>query len=104
MNIGNAAMLAALIVVWLTPLVIAGLKGKPVLVALSVVGTAIGWGLIPAWVGAVRVAKPGSWWYRKRYVANGELEKIAIANARFEKDLAAQNARLRHELAAQSTT
>jgi hypothetical protein len=102
MDVGTVILLVILAAAWLTPLIIAGLKGKPGLVALSVVGAAFGWGLIPAWIGALRIAKPGSWWYRNRYVANGELEKLAIAHARFEaKDLAAENAQLRKQLAAE---
>jgi len=41
--------------------IICGLKGKPWMVVMGVF-------IAPThWFGAIRLAKPGSWWYRNRY-------------------------------------
>lgn len=51
----------AVLLVWLSVLVICGLKGKPWFVVLGVF-----FGVF-ALVGAIRLAKPNSWWDRHRY-------------------------------------
>jgi hypothetical protein len=50
------------------------MKGKPWFAALGVPYDVF------AWVGAVRLAKPGSWWDRHRYDA----EQHRAAHARFD--------------------
>ncbi len=72
---------------WLCCLVISGLKGKPALVTISigilmmadVIGQVAGRGVIPAVVGAIRIARPDSRWARKFYGP----DKMAIALKRF---------------------
>lgn len=59
---------------WLAAIVISSLKGKPWFAVLGLF-----WGIF-AWVGAIRLAKPGSWFYRERY----DDDKRREAWARFE--------------------
>ena len=56
--------------------VICFLKGKPVFGTLGLFSGALSWWAI---VGAIRIAKPGSWWARKYYGP----EKMEIAHRRF---------------------
>jgi hypothetical protein len=75
----NVLLVAAVIVwmlgAWLTPLVIASLKGKNNLV---LAGLLIG-GVIVWWIGAIRLAKPDSYWARRYY----DREKRDRSEARF---------------------
>lgn len=75
----NVLLVAAVIVwmlgAWVTPMVIASLKGKNGLVLAGLlVGGAIVW-----WIGAIRLAKPDSYWAR-RYYDQGKRER---SEARF---------------------
>ena len=56
--------------------VICFLKGKPVFGTLGLFSGALSWWAI---VGAIRIAKPGSWWARKKYGP----KKMEIAHRRF---------------------
>ena len=58
-TVGTLIGIAVLVVV---PAVITGMKGKPgmVLAGLVIMGVFL-------WVGSIRLAKPGSWWYEHRY-------------------------------------
>jgi hypothetical protein len=49
--------------IWLSPSVVAWLKGKRV---MAVVGLLLWWPVMVA-IMAIRLAKPDSWWYRHRY-------------------------------------
>ena len=62
-----------LLVVFLIPLTITGLKGKTGMLPLGLLFHPI-W-----WVAAIRLAKPNSWWARRFY----DESKLARAQARF---------------------
>jgi hypothetical protein len=67
------------ILMWILMLgvsVICFLKGKPVFGTLGLFSGALSWWAI---VGAIRIAKPGSWWARKKYGP----DKMTIAHQRF---------------------
>jgi len=71
---GSIAAVVASVAVELAICAFVALKGK---ISAAVIGM-----FIPpvAWVGAIRLARPGSWWARRRYPENGE--KLAKAEAR----------------------
>jgi hypothetical protein len=54
---------------WVTAIVLNALKGKYVFSALAVFGSL--WALI----GAIRLAKPNSWWARHRYAPQRDPER-----------------------------
>jgi hypothetical protein len=70
------------LILWLGAPVVCFLKGKVGLGLFGIIGiiAVVGW--IAAWVGAVRLATPGSWWARNRYSG----EKLARSRARFPED------------------
>jgi hypothetical protein len=76
-GIGGAALAA-----WIAALIICGMKGKAVFVAIGVILLfAPGLSLLPV-IGAIRIARPNSTWARKYYGP----KKMQIACARFPKD------------------
>jgi hypothetical protein len=56
-----AIVAGAILLGWFASMLVSALKGKPWFAVLGFF-----WGVF-AWVGAIRLAKPDSWWYRKRY-------------------------------------
>jgi hypothetical protein len=59
-------------VVVVVPCVFCFLKGKPVFGLIGLSGF-----LVPvAWVGAIRMAKPRTWWARRHYAPGGEKEQL----------------------------
>jgi hypothetical protein len=71
-----AFVLGALLTLLLVASAINWLKGKRL---WATVGLVTGWN----WVPAVRLAKPDSWWARRRY----DKGKLRAAKARFAEDL-----------------
>ena len=71
---GSIVAIVVSVVIELAICAFVALKGK---ISTAVIGM-----FIPpvAWVGAIRLARPGSWWARRRYTAGGE--KLAKAEAR----------------------
>lgn len=61
---------------WVFPVGVTLLKGKLFTAAIAIAGI----GIVFAWVGAIRVAKPGSPWARARYAPEGK--KMAKAQRR----------------------
>jgi hypothetical protein len=74
---GSVAALIVTVVVNLGCCVVAALKGK---YTVAIVGMLIA---PAAWVSAIRLARPGSWWARRRY--GPESTKLARAEAREER-------------------
>ena len=74
---GSIVAIVVSVVIELAICALVALKGK--------IGTAVIGMFIPpaAWVGAIRLARPGSWWARRRY-ADGS-EKLAKAEARKDR-------------------
>jgi hypothetical protein len=68
--------IAAFTVGFLVPAVVCALKGKPWFVVLGLLGSCLF-----VVVGAIRLAKPGSWWYEQRY----DDEQKLRADERFRK-------------------
>jgi hypothetical protein len=59
--LGVVMLVAAVLVIYVLPLVVCGLKGKPGVILAGVF-------FHPCWwVGAIRLGKPGSWWARRYY-------------------------------------
>ena len=58
----TAALVILVLVLWLATIVVNGLKGKYVFTVLAILGSL--WAVI----GAIRLAKPNSWWARHRYL------------------------------------
>jgi hypothetical protein len=69
-----AIVVFVLLVIWVVPAVVTGLKGKYGLVALGIL-LHVCW-----WVGAIRLAKPDSFWAKRYYDA----AKLGKARDRFE--------------------
>ncbi len=69
--------------------IICGLKGKPVLAVIGVFGVPAG-GSLWALIGAIRIAKPNSWWARRYYGP----KEMAIAVQRFGAEAVIASARL----------
>ena len=75
----SVVLVIAIAALWIAPIVINWLKGKKVFAVLAVFAFV---GLVPlviAWVGTVRLAKPGSWWSRRYY----DEDKIRRSRERF---------------------
>jgi uncharacterized membrane protein len=70
---GSGLIVVALFVAWLATVTICAMKGKPWFAALGIL-----WGTF-ALVGAIRLAKPNSWWDRHMY----EDRKHELAVERF---------------------
>jgi len=77
----------ALVVLFVVPAVISIVKGKLVTAALGLVYPPIGI------VGAIRLAKPGSWWARHLYPTGGR--RRARADRRFDEHYEGRLNRLR---------
>ncbi|HET9121236.1 MAG TPA: hypothetical protein VFN72_11960 [Solirubrobacterales bacterium] len=77
---GSIAAIVSSVVITLGICAIVALKGK---VSSAVIGM-----FIPpvAWVAAIRLARPGSWWAKRRYPAESpKLEKAVVRKARHDK-------------------
>jgi hypothetical protein len=71
--VAMVSIIAALVVLWVVPIVITALKGKQGVVLAGVF-------FHPCWwVGAIRLAKPDSFWARRFY----DDEKLGRAHDRF---------------------
>jgi hypothetical protein len=66
------ALVIILILTWLTPIVICAMKGKPWFAFFGFI--VYGW--VFAVVGAIRLAKPNSWWDRRRYSIKQHTESL----------------------------
>lgn len=77
---GSIAAIVVSVAITLGICAIVALKGK---VSTAVIGM-----FIPpvAWVGAIRLARPGSWWATRRYApGSGKLEKAVVRKASHDK-------------------
>ena len=75
-------LIIGLVILWLGPPVVCFLKGKWVAGLFGLIGSLWAYGA------AVRLAKPGSVWARKRYSG----EKLARARARYPNDASVADA------------
>jgi hypothetical protein len=81
-------VLVGVVILWLVPSVVCFLKGKWVSGLVGIFGIVVGVGWIWACGAAVRLAKPGSVWARRRYFG----EKLARARERYPDDASVADA------------
>ena len=79
-NVYSLITTVLFIIFWVMPVAVCLLKGKVFTAAIAV----LGFGIIFAWVGSVRVGKPGSPWARSKYAEDSK--KMAKAKKRKEAE------------------